>query len=167
MTFNVRRPQNIKSGIYQLPLIRSYLDFILNLKMKNTSAFWKPWLIFHRGNSEEILEEISSVALLSPACSQLIINNIKQEYLNLMRKIKISKFVGHMWCFMTNHVCWPPASLSGHVWLFWGARKRMEKICQTKSNLQKIIQEKPWENIMRGCWDNFQSFTIDQNQMEI
>jgi hypothetical protein len=28
----------------------------------------KPRLMFHRGNSEQILEEISSVALLSPAC---------------------------------------------------------------------------------------------------
>ena len=40
-TFNVRRPQNIKSEISQLPLIGSYLDFKLNLKMKNTSAFLK------------------------------------------------------------------------------------------------------------------------------
>ena len=29
---------------------------------------WKPRLMFHMGNSEEKLEEISSVALLSPAC---------------------------------------------------------------------------------------------------
>ena len=38
------------------------LTEILNL------SFIKPWLIFHRGNSKENLEEISSVALLSPAC---------------------------------------------------------------------------------------------------
>jgi hypothetical protein len=67
---NVRQPDNIKSVSYNLTLIRSCLNFKLELKMKKASPFkysWKPWLIFNTGNPEDILKEISSVALHSPA----------------------------------------------------------------------------------------------------
>jgi hypothetical protein len=52
MTSSGRRPQNIESGIFQQPLIGSYSNFKLIL----------------RGGLKENSEEISSVALLSPAC---------------------------------------------------------------------------------------------------
>ena len=48
-TFNVRRPQNYKSVISQLPLTGSYLDLKFKLKIKNTSTFLKTMTNFSSG----------------------------------------------------------------------------------------------------------------------
>ena len=62
-TSNGRRPQNIKSWISQQPLIRSSSNFKLKLRRPNTV-----WIVTYEYILEENSEEISSVALLSPAC---------------------------------------------------------------------------------------------------
>ena len=93
MTSHERRPQNIKSGISQQPLVGSYSNFKLKLWgpnhiLKSSKWRWPPtednlkllkveylsnhcidrdlWVL--RGKLEENPEEILSVALLSPAC---------------------------------------------------------------------------------------------------
>ena len=50
--------ENIESGIFLQPIVRSFSDF--RFKQKDRMLFM--------GTSEESSEEISSVALLSPAC---------------------------------------------------------------------------------------------------
>ena len=87
-TSNGRPPENIKCGISQQPLIGSYSNFKLrlrrpkqsvqilqcrqphrkdNLKILTTTV----WIVTYEFLLEENSEEISSVALLSPACFML------------------------------------------------------------------------------------------------
>ena len=72
------------------------LTEILNL------SFIKPWLIFHRGNSKENLGEISSVALLSPACFwYLFLISLGSLF---YKSIRLFSMVNHLWTTKTELV---------------------------------------------------------------
>jgi hypothetical protein len=71
ITSNGRLHQDIKNGISQQLLVRYFSNFKFKLRGPNQNIQW-PRIIKYRmlvrGKSEENLEVISSVALLSPAC---------------------------------------------------------------------------------------------------
>ena len=75
-TSNGRRPQNNKSWISQQHLIGSSSNFKLTLRGPNQNKKclkWRRPQMEVRGKYEENTKEISSVALLSPACLLVIL----------------------------------------------------------------------------------------------
>ena len=93
-----RWPQSIKGGIYQQPLIGS------SPNQENNTL--NPDSCFIGGNSEEIIAEISSVALLSPVCliiQSIILGPQNGFHLILFLFIKNHIIVEHNFREQTDH----------------------------------------------------------------